>query len=70
MSRIPHQLTVPEFVAMKAEGRKITLLTAYDYPTARMLDSTGIEGILVGDSLSMVPRRDGGPSCPASAGDC
>lgn len=54
MSRDLHQLTVPEFVAMKAQGRKITVLTAYDYPTARMLDSTGIEGILVGDSLSMV----------------
>ncbi len=54
MSRDPHQLTVPEFIALKAQGRKITVLTAYDYPTARMLDSTGIEGILVGDSLSMV----------------
>ncbi len=54
MPRDPHQLTVPEFVAMKAEGRKITMLTAYDYPTARMLDSAGIDGILVGDSLSMV----------------
>ncbi len=54
MPRDPHQLTVPEFVAMKAAGRKITVLTAYDYPTAHMVDSTGIEGILVGDSLSMV----------------
>jgi 3-methyl-2-oxobutanoate hydroxymethyltransferase len=39
---------------MKASGRKITVLTAYDYPTARLLDSTDIECILVGDSLSMV----------------
>ena len=39
---------------MKAEGRKITMLTAYDYTMARLLDSTGIEGILVGDSMSMV----------------
>ncbi len=54
MSPETHQLTVPEFVAMKAAGQKITVLTAYDYPTARMLDSTGIEAILVGDSLSMV----------------
>ena len=54
MPREPHQLTVPEFLAMKSQRRKITVLTAYDYPTAHMLDSTGIEGILVGDSLSMV----------------
>jgi len=54
MSRHEHQITVPEFAAMKTAGRRITVLTAYDYPTARLLDSTGIEGILVGDSLSMV----------------
>jgi 3-methyl-2-oxobutanoate hydroxymethyltransferase len=47
-------ITVPRFTAMKEAGRKITVLTAYDYPTARLLDATGIEGILVGDSLSMV----------------
>ena len=39
---------------MKAAGRKITMLTAYDYPTAQLVDAAGIEGILVGDSLSMV----------------
>jgi 3-methyl-2-oxobutanoate hydroxymethyltransferase len=39
---------------MKAEGRKISMLTAYDYTMAALLDATGIEGILVGDSLSMV----------------
>lgn len=54
MSHETQQITVPEFVAMKAAGRKLTILTAYDYPTARMLDSTGVDGILVGDSLSMV----------------
>ena len=48
------QITVREFTAMKSAGRKISVLTAYDFPTARLLDSTGIEGILVGDSLSMV----------------
>jgi len=47
-------ITVPKFTALKAAGRKITMLTAYDYTTAGLLDSTGIEGILVGDSLAMV----------------
>ena len=48
------QLTVPKFAAMKSEGRKLTVLTAYDYTMAQMVDACGIEGILVGDSLSMV----------------
>jgi len=48
------QITIPKFAALKAEGRKITMLTAYDYSMARLLDSAGIEGILVGDSLGMV----------------
>ena len=39
---------------MKSEGRKLTVLTAYDYTMAQMVDACGIEGILVGDSLSMV----------------
>jgi len=54
MKSSERQITVPEFRAMKEVGQKITMLTAYDYPTARLLDSAGIEGILVGDSLSMV----------------
>jgi 3-methyl-2-oxobutanoate hydroxymethyltransferase len=52
-------VTVPRFVALKAAGRKITVLTAYDYPTAALVDSTGIEGIIVGDSLSMVVQGHG-----------
>ncbi|MEM8866085.1 MAG: 3-methyl-2-oxobutanoate hydroxymethyltransferase [Planctomycetota bacterium] len=48
------QITVPQFTGMKGEGRKITMLTAYDYTMAQMVDACGVEGILVGDSLSMV----------------
>ena len=48
------QITVPQFAAMKAAGQKITMLTAYDYAMAGLVDAAGIEGILVGDSLSMV----------------
>lgn len=48
------QLTVPKFAGMKAKGEKLTVLTAYDYTMAQLVDQAGVEGILVGDSLSMV----------------
>ncbi len=48
------RMTVPDFVGRKAAGQKITVLTAYDYPMAKLIDSAGIEAILVGDSMSMV----------------
>ena len=54
MNPSDQQITVPQFVAMKAAGQKITMLTAYDYAMAGLVDAAGIEGILVGDSLSMV----------------
>lgn len=48
------RLTVPQFVARKTEGKRLTVLTAYDYPMARLIDEAGIDAILVGDTLSMV----------------
>ena len=48
------QMTIPKFRDLKRAGQKITMLTAYDYTMAGLLDSIGIEGILVGDSMSMV----------------
>lgn len=47
-------ITVPKFVAMKGAGRKISMLTAYDYTLAGLLDEAGVDAILVGDSMSMV----------------
>ena len=43
-----------QFREMKQRGERIAALTAYDYPTARLLDESGIDIILVGDSVGMV----------------
>ena len=48
------QVTVPEFTAWKSQGRKISVLTAYDFPTAKLLDDAGVDCLLVGDSLGTV----------------
>ncbi|MEK7204029.1 MAG: 3-methyl-2-oxobutanoate hydroxymethyltransferase, partial [candidate division NC10 bacterium] len=48
------KITIRTLPRMKAQGEKITMLTAYDYPLARAVDEAGIEVILVGDSLGMV----------------
>ena len=48
------KMTVPAFMAARQQGRRITMLTAYDSPWARMFDEAGIDAILVGDTLGMV----------------
>lgn len=46
--------TAVTFKQAKQKNEKLTMLTAYDYSTAKLIDSSGINGILVGDSLGMV----------------
>lgn len=45
------KITIPKLRAMKESGEKIAMLTAYDWPTALLLDRAGIEILLVGDSV-------------------
>jgi len=48
------KVTMPALGEMKRQGKPISALTAYDYPTARLVDEAGVDLILVGDSLAMV----------------
>ena len=48
------RVSVNQIKEMKRQGEKITMLTAYDYSTAKIIDETGVPVILVGDSLGMV----------------
>lgn len=48
------KVTISYFEKKVSEGRKITMMTAYDYPTASLVDQAEIDAILVGDSLAMV----------------
>lgn len=48
------KVTVPGIIRMKRKGKKIAMLSVYDYPTTRLADEAGADIILVGDSLAMV----------------
>ena len=48
------RITTANFRKYRTEGKKITMLTAYDYPIAKLVDDAGIDAILVGDSLGNV----------------
>lgn len=53
-SVVPKRMTVPQLLKMKQRGEKICMLTAYDYTMARLLDQSGVDMLLVGDSMAMV----------------
>jgi 3-methyl-2-oxobutanoate hydroxymethyltransferase len=48
------RITVDDVKAMKGRGQKVVMLTAYDYPSARLAEEAGVDMILVGDTLGMV----------------
>ena len=48
------RVTAPSLSKRKREGEKIAMLTAYDYPCARIMDACGVDVILVGDSCAMI----------------
>jgi 3-methyl-2-oxobutanoate hydroxymethyltransferase len=47
-------VTVPQIAEMKRAGEKIVMVTAYDYPSAQMVDEAGVDIVLVGDTAAMV----------------
>lgn len=54
MSQATDRIRIPDLQRKKRLGQKITMLTAYDATMARLLDSAGVDALLVGDSLGMV----------------
>lgn len=54
MAAADARVTLPDFARWKQQGRKISVLTAYDFTIAQLLDSAGVDCLLVGDTLGMV----------------
>ena len=50
---VPKNITISTLLDLKRKGVKIAMLTAYDYPTARLAEEAGVDVILVGDSVGM-----------------
>src|SRR4029453_2916906 len=51
---LPEKISAPSLRSSKQRGERLVCLTAYDYPTARIVDEAGIDVILVGDNLGNV----------------
>ena len=54
MSHVPRRIALPDLAAAKQDQRRLSMVTAYDWPTAKLVDGAGIDCILVGDSVAMV----------------
>src|SRR5258708_26862920 len=52
------KVRVPDLARMKAARQPITMLTAYDFPFARIFDNCGVDVLLIGDSLGMAVRGE------------
>ena len=60
------KITTKTFAEMKKAGEKVTMLTAYDFTTAGIIDAAGIDSILIGDSASNVMAGNAAWHVPAS----
>jgi 3-methyl-2-oxobutanoate hydroxymethyltransferase len=50
----PRRVLPPDLARFKTEGRRVTMVTAYDYPSGQLADQAGVDVVLVGDSAAMV----------------
>ena len=57
--RSSRPITVLDFLSARSRNSRLSIITAYDYTMARLLDEAGVDGILVGDSLGMVVQGHG-----------